>query len=68
VVFLANLELGFLFPPVGLNLFLSSSRFDKPLPQLYRHVVPFLIILGIGVLMITYLPQMTTGILRLLGK
>src|SRR5262245_4058576 len=46
VVFLANLELGFLFPPVGLNLFLSSSRFDKPLPQLYRHVVPFLIILG----------------------
>ena len=68
VVFLANLELGFLFPPVGLNLLLSSSRFNKPLPQLYRHVVPFLIILGIGVLMITYLPQMTTGILRLLGK
>jgi tripartite ATP-independent transporter DctM subunit len=68
VVFLANLELGFLFPPVGLNLFLASSRFNKPLPQLYRHVVPFLIILGIGVLMITYLPQMTTGIARLLGK
>jgi tripartite ATP-independent transporter DctM subunit len=68
VVFLANLELGFLFPPVGLNLFLSSSRFNKPLPQLYRHVVPFLIILGIGVLMITYLPQMTVGILRLMGK
>ena len=68
VVFLANLELGFLFPPVGLNLFLSSSRFDKPLPQLYRHVVPFLIILGLGVLAITYLPQMTTGILRLVGK
>jgi tripartite ATP-independent transporter DctM subunit len=68
VVFLANLELGFLFPPVGLNLFLSSSRFNKPLPQLYRHVVPFLLILGLGVLAITYLPQMTTGILRLMGK
>jgi TRAP-type C4-dicarboxylate transport system permease large subunit len=68
VVFLANLELGFLFPPVGLNLLLSSSRFDKPLPQLYRHVVPFLIILGIGVLLITYLPAMTTGILGLLRK
>jgi len=68
VVFLANLELGFLFPPVGLNLFLSSSRFGKPLPQLYRHVVPFLIILGLGVLAITYLPQMTTGILRAMGK
>lgn len=68
VVFLANLELGFLFPPVGLNLFLSSSRFGKPLPTLYRHVVPFLIILGIGTLMITYMPWMTTGVLRLLGK
>ena len=68
VVFLANLELGFLFPPVGLNLFLSSSRFGKPLPQLYRHVVPFLVILGIGVLLITYLPQMSIGILKLLGK
>ena len=68
VVFLANLELGFLFPPAGLNLFLASSRFNKPLPQLYRHVVPFLLILGLGVLVITYVPQMSTGILRLLGK
>ena len=68
VVFLANLELGFLFPPVGLNLFLSSSRFSKPLPQLYRHVVPFLIILGIGVLVITYVPWMSLGILRAFGK
>jgi tripartite ATP-independent transporter DctM subunit len=68
VVFLANLELGFLFPPAGLNLFLSSSRFGKPLPQLYRHVVPFLLILGAGTLAITYLPQMTVGVVRLLGK
>jgi tripartite ATP-independent transporter DctM subunit len=68
VVFLANLELGFLFPPAGLNLFLSSSRFGKPLPQLYRHVVPFLLILGAGVLLITYVPQMSIGILKLLGK
>ena len=68
VVFLANLELGFLFPPAGLNLFLSSSRFNRPLPQLYRDVVPFLIILGIGVLLITYVPQMSTGVLRLLGR
>ena len=68
VIFLANLELGFLFPPVGLNLFLSSSRFGKPLPQLYRHVVPFLIILGSGVLLITYIPAMSVGVLKLLGK
>jgi tripartite ATP-independent transporter DctM subunit len=68
VIFLANLELGFLFPPVGLNLFLSSSRFGKPLPQLYRHVLPFLAILGIGVLLITYIPAMSLGVLHLLGK
>lgn len=68
VIFLANLELGFLFPPVGLNLFLSSSRFGTPLPQLYRHVVPFLIILGIGVLLITYFPAMSVGFLHLVGK
>ena len=59
VIFLANLELGFLFPPVGLNLFLSSSRFNKTLPELYRHVLPFLLILGAGVLLITYIPALT---------
>jgi tripartite ATP-independent transporter DctM subunit len=68
VIFLANLELGFLFPPMGLNLFLSSSRFQQPLTRLYRDVVPFLVILGVGVLLITYLPGMSLGILSLLGK
>jgi len=68
VVFLANLELGFLFPPVGLNLFLSSSRFNKPLPTLYRYIVPFLVVIALGVLAITYVPQMTIGVLKILGK
>jgi tripartite ATP-independent transporter DctM subunit len=68
VIFLANLEMGFLFPPVGLNLFLSSSRFGQPLTRLYRHIVPFLIITGIGVLLITYTNSMSLGILKLLGK
>jgi tripartite ATP-independent transporter DctM subunit len=68
VIFLANLELGFLFPPMGLNLFLSSSRFGKPLPSLYRDVVPFLVILGIGVLLITYLPWMSIGVLQFFGR
>jgi tripartite ATP-independent transporter DctM subunit len=68
IIFLANLELGFLFPPVGLNLFLSSSRFGKPLPQLYRAVVPFLIIIGIGVLLITYLPDMSLGLVKLFAR
>lgn len=65
VVFLANLELGFLFPPMGLNLFLSASRFRKPLPYLYRTALPFLIIMSVGVLAITYLPAITTGVVAL---
>jgi tripartite ATP-independent transporter DctM subunit len=64
IVFLANLELGFLFPPVGLNLFLSSSRFNKPLPQLYRNAFPFLCIMTLGVLLVTYVPAMTTGVVK----
>jgi tripartite ATP-independent transporter DctM subunit len=68
VVFLANLELGFLFPPMGLNLFLSASRFGKPLPYLYKQAVPFLIILAVGVLVITYVPAMTTGVVHALIK
>jgi C4-dicarboxylate transporter, DctM subunit len=67
IVFLANLELGFLFPPMGLNLFLSSSRFEKPLPQLYKNAFPFLCIMALGVLLVTYVPAMTTGVLSLFG-
>lgn len=68
VVFLANLELGFLFPPMGLNLFLSASRFHKPLPYLYARTFPFLCILAGGVLLITYLDPITTGVVRLLAR
>ena len=68
VIFLSNLELGFLFPPVGLNLFLSSSRFNTSLPKLYRYVIPFLIILAIGVLLITYSDWMSLGLLHWMGK
>jgi TRAP-type C4-dicarboxylate transport system permease large subunit len=68
VVFLANLELGFLFPPMGLNLFLSASRFRKPLPVLYRQAMPFLIIMSIGVLLITYWPAITTGMVAAMTR
>ena len=68
VIILANLELGFLFPPVGLNLFLSSSRFNKPMVALYRHVLPFLLILALGVLLITYVPALSLGVLNLLSR
>lgn len=65
IIFLANLELGFLFPPMGLNLFLASSRFQKPLPYFYARTLPFLLILAVGVLLITYLDVMTTGMVAL---
>jgi tripartite ATP-independent transporter DctM subunit len=68
VVFLANLELGFLFPPMGLNLFLSASRFQKPLPWVYRKAVPFLLIMSAGVLAITYLPAITVGVVKLVTR
>ena len=68
VIFLANLELGFLFPPVGLNLFLSSSRFGKPITFLYRCIVPFLVISALGVLLITYAPVLSIGVLKLFGR
>ncbi len=68
IIFVANLELGYLTPPVGLNLFLASYRFERPLLEVYRAAVPMLIILGIGVLLITYVPWLTTGIFTLLGR
>jgi C4-dicarboxylate transporter, DctM subunit len=63
IIFIANLELGYLTPPVGLNLFLSSYRFGKPVLEVARASLPMLAILGIGVLLITYLPWLTTGLL-----
>lgn len=63
IIFLANLELGFLMPPAGMNLFLSAYRFDRSLGEIYRSVIPFLLILLAGVLAITYLPVLTTALL-----
>ena len=68
IIFIANLELGFLTPPVGLNLFLASYRFDRPLLQVYRASLPLLAILGFGVLIITYVPWLTLGLLEWLGR
>ena len=63
IIFVANLELGYLTPPVGLNLFLASYRFDRPVFEVFRAVVPPLIILAVGVLLITYVPWLTTWLL-----
>jgi len=68
IVFLANLELGFLTPPVGVNLFLSSLRFNQPMSVVIRSIIPMLIVLLIGVLLITYIPAMTTTLPDWFGR
>jgi TRAP-type C4-dicarboxylate transport system permease large subunit len=68
IIFVANLELGYLTPPVGLNLFLSSYRFGRPVLEVTRASLPMLIILAFGVVVITYVPWLTTGLLGLIGK
>ncbi len=68
IIFLANLELGFLTPPVGMNLFLASYRFHKPMPEVYRSVMPMVIVRFVAVLLITYVPPLTTFLPRWLGR
>jgi C4-dicarboxylate transporter DctM subunit len=60
IIFLANMELGFLAPPVGLNLLLASYRFNKPMIEVTGAVIPMLLVLLLGVLLITYFPPLTT--------
>ena len=68
IIFVANLELGFLTPLVGINIFLASYRFKRPVLEVCRATLPFMAILGIGVLVITYVPWLTTGLLMMLGR
>ncbi|MDB6125390.1 MAG: hypothetical protein JWQ71_4383 [Pedosphaera sp.] len=65
IIFLANMELGFLAPPVGMNLLLSSYRFNKPMSEVTRATFPMLLVLLLGVLLITYFPPLTTFLPRL---
>jgi tripartite ATP-independent transporter DctM subunit len=68
VIFIANLELGYLHPPVGINLFLSAYRFKKPMGTIIVATLPFLFILIGSVLLITYVPWLTTAPLRWFGN
>ncbi len=67
VIFLTNLEIGYSTPPVGLNLFISSFRFNKPVVKLYTAALPFLLILVIALLIITYVPDLSLWLVRLFG-
>jgi tripartite ATP-independent transporter DctM subunit len=68
VLFLANLGLGFLTPPVGMNLFLSSLRFKKPMGEVLRGALPYFWIQLVVVLVISYWPTLSTWLPRWLGR
>jgi len=67
ILFLANMELGYLTPPVGMNLFFASLRFERPMLEICRAVAPLFLYLAVGVLIITYVPWLSTGLLFLLN-
>jgi TRAP-type C4-dicarboxylate transport system permease large subunit len=68
IIFLANLELGYLTPPIGLNLLMSSYRFKKSVPEVLRASLPMAAVLAGGVLLITYVEPLTTALPDWLGR
>jgi tripartite ATP-independent transporter DctM subunit len=63
IIFLANMQIGYLTPPVGMNLFIASYRFKRPVVALYRASWPFLLLLLLSLLLITYVPLLSLGLL-----
>lgn len=59
IIFLANLEIGYLTPPVGINLFIASYRFKQPITKLYKSAIPYFILLVIALGIITYVPDLS---------
>jgi TRAP-type C4-dicarboxylate transport system permease large subunit len=59
IIFLANMQIGYFTPPVGMNLFIASYRFNKPITELYQAAIPFMIVLLTAVLIITYWPALS---------
>ena len=59
IIFLTNLEIGYLTPPVGINLFISSLRFQRPITQLYRSSLPFVLLMLVALVLITYIPALS---------
>ncbi|MDR2494001.1 MAG: TRAP transporter large permease subunit [Spirochaetaceae bacterium] len=67
IIFITNLEVGFLTPPVGMNLFLAAYRFNTPFIKICRYVFPFMLIQLVVVLLVTYLPQLSLFLIRVFG-
>lgn len=63
IVFLATMQLGYLTPPVGLNLFIASYRFDEPIVRVYLATMPFLLLLMVAVILITFWPELSLFLL-----
>jgi TRAP-type C4-dicarboxylate transport system permease large subunit len=63
ILFLATMQLGYLTPPVGLNLFIASYRFDRPIMEVYAATLPFLLILAVTVIMIAFWPGLSLYLL-----
>ncbi|NDY70986.1 TRAP transporter large permease [Desulfobacter hydrogenophilus] len=59
IIFLANMQIGYFTPPVGMNLFIAGYRFKKPIDEIYRATIPFMLVLLLSVLIITYWPQLS---------
>ncbi|MBW1697676.1 MAG: TRAP transporter large permease subunit [Deltaproteobacteria bacterium] len=64
IIFLANMQIGYFTPPVGMNLFIASYRFKKPVVELYRATIPFMVVLLVALLLITYLPGLSLVFLK----
>jgi TRAP-type C4-dicarboxylate transport system permease large subunit len=67
IIFLTNLELGYLMPPMGLNLFLSSLRFEKSIFHLSKAVIMFVLFEAIALMVITYIPELSLWLVNALG-
>jgi TRAP-type C4-dicarboxylate transport system permease large subunit len=66
IIFLVNMEAGYLTPPMGLNLFLASYRFRRPFMETAKAAAPFLIVQMVVVFLVTYVPALSTWITKLL--
>jgi len=64
IIFLANMQIGYFTPPVGMNLFIASYRFKQPLFEIYAACVPFMVVLLIALMLITYVPWFSMALIR----
>lgn len=59
IIFLANMQIGYFTPPIGMNLFIASYRFNRPILELYRATLPFMVVLLVALALITYVPALS---------